>query len=185
MNNFIEMIFFPLYEKTGHWPAPSSPEEKWGSFSADTTHLRTDVSNGQEGSGGICGVLGAGGQGGLRISPVGGRQGGVHVVVPAAVESQTEPRQVWPSAFKVQTTDMFEDSLWICTVFQHNLKVRQLRVEGSEGLIVEPEDQLGALLPQLRDDPAGQLCRAALQHLQARCGGCKYQMSEIEQIFFV
>ena len=100
-------------------------------------------------------------------------------------ESQTEPRQVWPSAFKVQTTDMFEDSLWICTVFQHNLKVRQLRVEGSEGLIVEPEDQLGTLLPQLRDDPAGQLCRAALQHLQARCGGCKYQMSEIEQIFFV
>ena len=62
------------------------------------------MSNGQEGSGGICGVLGAGGQGGLRISPVGGRQGGVHVVVPAPVESQTEPKVgLVPSKYRLQT----------------------------------------------------------------------------------
>ena len=42
------------------------------------------------------------------------------------------------------------------------------RVEGGEGLVVEPEDDVGALPalpPGLGDDPAGQVGRAPRQHL--------------------
>ena len=48
------------------------------------------------------------------------------------------------------------------------------RVEGSEGLIVEPEDDVGplpALPPGVGDDPAGQVGRAPLQHLDTPGGG--------------
>ena len=45
-----------------------------------------------------------------------------------------------------------------------------LRVEWGEGLVVEPEDDVGPLpVPQ---DPAGQLRPPALQHLQAEHRGC-------------
>ena len=42
------------------------------------------------------------------------------------------------------------------------------RVEGSEGLIVEPEDDVGALpalAPGVGDDPAGQVGGVSLQNL--------------------
>ena len=49
-----------------------------------------------------------------------------------------------------------------------NTKTEHLRVEWSEGLIVEPEDDVGALpalSPGVWDDPAGKVGRAPFQHL--------------------
>ena len=45
------------------------------------------------------------------------------------------------------------------------------RVEGSEGLVVEPEDDVGRLLPGRGDDAAGEARRAALQRLHSGRGG--------------
>ena len=47
------------------------------------------------------------------------------------------------------------------------------RVEGSEGLVVEPEDDVGtlpALAPGVGDDPAREVGRAPLQHLDTPGG---------------
>ena len=55
-----------------------------------------------------------------------------------------------------------------------NNKTEHLRVEWSEGLIVEPEDDVGtlpALSPGVWDDPAGEVGRAPLQHLDTSGGG--------------
>ena len=61
-----------------------------------------------------------------------------------------------------------------CAIVHFNTKTEHLRVEWSEGLIVEPEDDVGtlpALSPGVWDDPAGEVGRAPLQHLDTPGGG--------------